>query len=151
MNNPTKVLQEAIVSAGAIENLIHAYDDCQESALVVVDQLIEQLTQLKEQMENSEPIGRIIEDRTHHLVEIHGYCKAMYGLPIKGRTNLYTHPAPQGETDAKSTEPVAWRDVDCGSEGTCHHVYNETGQGEPLYLHPPLKGATNDDLRFSGD
>ena len=39
-------------------------------------------------------------------------------------------------SDEQSSEPVAWRYIDCSDEGTCCHIYNEMKQGEPLYLHP---------------
>ncbi len=45
-----------------------------------------------------------------------------------------------------NNEPVAWRNLCVGNIGEdSEWIYNEIGQGEPLYTHPP-KELTDDEI-----
>jgi hypothetical protein len=45
-----------------------------------------------------------------------------------------------------NNEPVAWRNLCVGNIGEdSEWIYNEIGQGEPLYTHP-VKELTNDEI-----
>jgi hypothetical protein len=48
-----------------------------------------------------------------------------------------------------NNEPVAWRNLCVGNIGEdSEWIYNEIGQGEPLYTHP-AKTLTDEEKKFS--
>ena len=48
-----------------------------------------------------------------------------------------------------NNEPVAWRNLCVGNIGEdSEWIYNEIGQGEPLYTHP-VKELTDEKKKFS--
>lgn len=38
-------------------------------------------------------------------------------------------------------EPIVYREIDCGDEGTCCWMYNELKRGDPLYTEAQLLAA----------
>jgi hypothetical protein len=47
----------------------------------------------------------------------------------------------------KTNEPVAWRNLCVGNIGEdSEWIYNEIGQGEPLYTHP-VKELTDEEIK----
>jgi hypothetical protein len=47
-----------------------------------------------------------------------------------------------------NNEPVAWRNLCVGNIGEdSEWIYNEIGQGEPLYTHP-AKTLTDEEIKF---
>jgi hypothetical protein len=50
-----------------------------------------------------------------------------------------------------NNEPVAWRNLCVSNIGEdSEWIYNEIGQGEPLYIHP-VKELTDEEILFIAD